>query len=604
MEAEEVANVQDEEEDLKERVNKMQIFADPEEAMVRRIYLQRVLDSVPGSQRITTLAQQMTTNVQQRVIEEIFHDKKVVSGKKRELEQVMESHRQKMSKNQGGNTAVGLHMQIEEDLRKTRLKDALRAKDHLEYKLSHIRDSVEVLKKADYTRSPENTSGKKDMYSWINKEERNKSKANFNEKKQAASDMIKRVGKEKLERQKREQERQRLMFEKIQKEMELKNNEMKDREEEILKKRNDERSRMHDIFEERKKERGEQLQLLKKPQRKKQYMYMDMEKKYEKEVLMPDLEKRKAEIQGKRNLLRPINKEEILEHQRRVEEYLGKKDDEKKKELLRKRMEEDMYLHNQNRFKTAISEQIYKYDQKLREQEKAQKVERKALQEKMQTYAQIVKETCLPTVSEQKKLEREMNIQRLRHPVKRPNYADKRVNPTSQQEKVRGKKFYKVKSSQSASKSWIKDDDQTKTMSGGNNSESDERHAVKKRSPIKHKPKRQPRSQQEDRVNVKSRPPDYLAQLRKKREDSGGPDIQHRRIGMDWQSDMKNENLNVLQKYERIIDKASMIEERAKREERVLQAKGGADRDIAKGEFVSDLFIDAIKAKLAILDQL
>jgi hypothetical protein len=46
------------------------------------------------------------------------------------------------------------------------------------------------------------------------------------------------------------------------------------------------------------------------------------------------------------------------------------------------------------------------------------------------------------------------------------------------------------------------------------------------------------------------------------------------------------------------------LEEEAKRKEQLLLLKGGPEKDIKEGEKVSNLLIDAIRAKLTILDNI
>ena len=53
-----------------------------------------------------------------------------------------------------------------------------------------------------------------------------------------------------------------------------------------------------------------------------------------------------------------------------------------------------------------------------------------------------------------------------------------------------------------------------------------------------------------------------------------------------------------------IEKKARMLEERAKQNEHWVNAKGGIDRHIEMGENVADMFLEAIKAKLTILENI
>jgi len=72
----------------------------------------------------------------------------------------------------------------------------------------------------------------------------------------------------------------------------------------------------------------------------------------------------------------------------------------------------------------------------------------------------------------------------------------------------------------------------------------------------------------------------------------------------NWHADMNNKDLNVNERFSRIFGKAKSIEESAKSQEKLLNIRGGAGKDTKLGEQVSDMFIDAIKAKLALLQNI
>jgi hypothetical protein len=93
--------------------------------------------------------------------------------------------------------------------------------------------------------------------------------------------------------------------------------------------------------------------------------------------------------------------------------------------------------------------------------------------------------------------------------------------------------------------------------------------------------------------------PDYLKAQREQREKEGRQIKKY-----DWENDIKSPNQDRHQKYDNVISKAKALEEVAKREEGILKAKGGHSKDLKLGEHISDMLIDAIKAKLAVLGEL
>ena len=68
---------------------------------------------------------------------------------------------------------------------------------------------------------------------------------------------------------------------------------------------------------------------------------------------------------------------------------------------------------------------------------------------------------------------------------------------------------------------------------------------------------------------------------------------------------MINNNKNTLiENVEQIKIKAHMLEEQAKMKEKLLQFNGGTEKNPELGEDVSNMLIDAIKAKLTILESI
>lgn len=68
-----------------------------------------------------------------------------------------------------------------------------------------------------------------------------------------------------------------------------------------------------------------------------------------------------------------------------------------------------------------------------------------------------------------------------------------------------------------------------------------------------------------------------------------------------WDKDLKNKSLPEKQRYEKVKEKAKRIEEAAQRKEKVMNVKTDNAEDTME---VNDMYIDAIKAKLAILESI
>ena len=93
---------------------------------------------------------------------------------------------------------------------------------------------------------------------------------------------------------------------------------------------------------------------------------------------------------------------------------------------------------------------------------------------------------------------------------------------------------------------------------------------------------------------------DWLKDQRLKREEEQKQG--QRRRANDWERHLQDQKLSEKEKYEMIKEKAKAIEEDAKRREKILavRSQNSVDDTIE----VNDMLIDAIKAKLSILDDI
>jgi hypothetical protein len=70
---------------------------------------------------------------------------------------------------------------------------------------------------------------------------------------------------------------------------------------------------------------------------------------------------------------------------------------------------------------------------------------------------------------------------------------------------------------------------------------------------------------------------------------------------LDWEHDLKDNKLSKIEKVNAVQEKAKKLENGAKDKEKLLRAKGGAD--LIETNEVNQMLIEAIEAKLAILDE-
>ena len=71
-----------------------------------------------------------------------------------------------------------------------------------------------------------------------------------------------------------------------------------------------------------------------------------------------------------------------------------------------------------------------------------------------------------------------------------------------------------------------------------------------------------------------------------------------------WEKMIKRNKYSLPENVEQIKIKAKKLEEDAKRKEQLINLNGGPEKNAKLGEDVSNMLIDAIRAKLTILDNI
>jgi len=478
---------------------------------------------------------------------------------------------------------------IEEEICKNKLKDILRMKDELQKKLMSLNEN-EALINTEFQTSMK-IKKDKDYYS-LSKKERRFLKEELHKKQHEAFEFVKNLKQDEKERLKRQKERFKKEQEKLKKEQEEKE---KTEKEKINKERLERKENALKYIEELKQRREEEDKKRKELEEKPKpssasYLYRKFEENYKNSILLPLLEDKKQKLAEKRNLLKPITKEELEEHAKKTEEIKIKHEEERKNEILKKKEQEEQVAEMLRKFKTRISQQIYERDIQKKE-EKIKKIElRKSLEEKRKQYAESLKEECPVIPSEKKAKELKSLIEHLKQPVKEKRDVRKQY--------VVSELYKRRESSRSAH--------------GELNTKSEENHAeiilkrnkrfTPKHDSLIHKTEDKISDEIKKKIEeAKNKKSDYLAELRKQREEKYKLSKPGR---YNWSSDVINNKLSPAEKRERIERKAKMIEEKAKQNEKLFYIKGGVDKNVEMGEYVTDMFLDAIKAKLSILESI
>ena len=307
---------------------------------------------------------------------------------------------------------------VEEDIRKNKLRDIARMKEELEKKLSALNENAELLEKAAST--PLKLKKDKEYY-MLSKEDRKKLKDDLKQKEAEAFEFIKKKHKEEAKRRKKFLEKAEMGREANMKKMEEEREQIKQKEEEL---RAAKREQLAKSIEESKQKREADIQKRLTQEETYQqpsvYLYKQLEERYKNNILLPMLENKKALLAEKRNIFKPVTKEELEAHQRSLDEFHLKRLQERRKELRQKRDQELKIEESMKKYQNKIAEKVQSWDQKAQEATEKKLDEKRAIRTKMTSYASLLKEVCPVTASEEKALELQSMIQRIKHPVKQP----------------------------------------------------------------------------------------------------------------------------------------------------------------------------------------
>ncbi|CDW87268.1 UNKNOWN [Stylonychia lemnae] len=390
-----------------------------------------------------------------------------------------------------------------------------------------------------------------------------------------------------LNEDKKEREQKKLIQQKLEQEKRKKGEDeiMRKQEEEMFKKEEEKRKKQEEIekkFQDKHQERQkyrEDSQVKIKTVINSKPLYKQYEEKYIQEIEMPQLEMKKKQLEELRNLHKPIQKQDLLEHAMKYERMKQQQlEDIKKHRDLSIQAEKDRTANLRYKIKESLNLSVI--DPKKIEDEKILE-ERKKYTDKVRNYAKQVKEMYWPKVSETKQLELEQRIDQLRSQNIRRSVNDLTGD---------GKNTNRRSGRGTASAT---QDDETASQI--------EKKVIDWKKLINPMAPQQKHPKLDDSV-YKSM--DFLRELRAKREQDEKDGIAPRRVN-DLQKIEKmlaNPNISDNEKMDYVKKRAELIEKQALRDEMLIRA-GHVD-NIEKNIAVNDKYIDAITAKLKILDQI
>lgn len=287
-------------------------------------------------------------------------------------------------------------------------------------------------------------------------------------------------------------------------------------------------------------------------------LYKAIEDRYNKDILMPELQKKKKDLDSIRKFHKPIKREDLDEHEKDYQEKI--KIEREKQRIKREKWYSDIGygVYDENRYKTKFYEKAIAEEKKKVEIERVNSSHRKNKTDKMNNYAKIVKEMHWPQVSERKKKE----IEELKDKM---NYQKK---PKFRSPQMRSSRY--------------------------NSSESPEREKILKKPDWKkfHNPMLPKPETKKEGYEV-----DWLAERRAKRENGDTKSKLNQSHG--WKSIADKDDLDENTKAQLLKSKARMLEENAQRKEQINKVQGATMEGTVE---VNEMLIDAIESKLSLLD--
>lgn len=435
---------------------------------------------------------------------------------------------------------------VDLNLRRAKLREAKRKKRELEAKLFSVTESIDNLDKM-------NEIPTKIKISLQDSQVRHEF---FEEEKQKAKHQQKKAQEYYQEQKRRKEKIQEHLNEidqEIQQERNLKQEQKKLQIQEKKHQYEEQLQKMHEKAEARKKEL-ENLKsynvTLKKVSEQKP-LFVKLSEQYWKDIEMPELEKRKAELSKKR-MMNSMSQKQITDHAKWYETI--KLSHKKKFEKDSQSKSIDNKLKSSDSAFTFWKQKYIEEERHLREEQKRMQNERLKMIEKKTTYAKLVKQMYLPSIDEEKKKELEKRKEKLLLEHKSPIKTLEKSPENSE---------------------WVP-------------------HKFKPNSLApKEKPKRE------------AKIIDYLEKQRKIREDT---EKEQREAGIEdnlakFELDDEFERLPESEKIKSLKSKAKKFEKELKKREIAMMTNAGTAKGLKYSDDINEMLLSSIKTKLAILEK-
>eukprot|EP01016_Furgasonia_blochmanni_P003018 TRINITY_DN11183_c0_g1_i1.p1 TRINITY_DN11183_c0_g1~~TRINITY_DN11183_c0_g1_i1.p1 ORF type:complete len:559 (+),score=185.44 TRINITY_DN11183_c0_g1_i1:451-2127(+) len=314
--------------------------------------------------------------------------------------------------------------EYEENLRKQRVKDVLRRKRELEEKLQSLETDLNILKGGDPEEQAVAERGRHRSQKVLHRtsfddgtmsegEYPESPKINDRQTERSPDEQFKEILRRKKEREELKKRRANEAMHKERDEWERALEIYKQRRE-AQKAEKEEKIKVHfDKLDKRNKQRLAEIEETNKKFKevlKQKPLYIEKLEQFKDKVVMHELEERKKQIAKIREFMKPIDRAEIDEHDRKFEEYLRSKERERKKAYGTVAASVEYYKPMyEGKFYKSVEVEMEKV--KRLEEEKSE--QRRLLHEKKNKYAELVKEQYFPAIDYRREQELREQIERI-----------------------------------------------------------------------------------------------------------------------------------------------------------------------------------------------
>ena len=461
------------------------------------------------------------------------------------------------------------YMIIDQNIKKDKMKENKQIKELLISKLNGINEQVNKLMENE----KEFKANKKiNVREFLENFEKDKIRLEEQARKYSA------------EKKKREQ---RLLNSILKDEKRVKENEDLINKENEKKKKELEKIRMQELerLREKKREKKEKIDHIRehandKAENENKYLFKVLERKYNEKVE----QELKKEIMKKREKMKEgrITLVEIVEFDKKQKELELKRLVEIEEEKKKLKEQWKQIKENLPKFESTLTQKLKEEENQKKEKIELEQYKKQSKIKEIKNYSQTVQKLFLPKINENIKKERENRIKNLRT----------KDNIHKIQRKKNSGRILLVKPDPNKPKkySWKLKLEPEKRQEANNSilySKNENPNLRSKSADKKHKPMR--------------KLPDYLTEMRLEKDKERNNNVSQRKHReYNWDKMLKSGNL--AENIKKIKQKAEVLENQAKMNELLLNNSGKDDVELQQK--VSDCLIDAINAKLSILDNI